>query len=59
MTIRTLLLCALLISGGGFGCATDTPRSPVPSWTPTRDDGTPIPDPRGMEDVPVHPTRPI
>lgn len=57
MTMRTLLICALLISG--VGCVTNNRATGIPSWEPTRDDGSPIPDPKGMEDVPSTPTRPI
>ena len=55
--MKTLMLCLLLAVG--TGCATTKPDASVPTWSPTRDDGTPIPDPRGMDSIPDHPTRPI
>lgn len=54
----TLIFC-LLTSLALAGCKSNDGAAHVPTWEPTRDDGTPIPDPHGMTNIPSRPTRPL
>ncbi len=55
MIRRALML--ILLAGTLAGCS--TPESGIQDWDATRDDGTEIPDPHGMDKMPRHQVNPI